>query len=160
MGCDIHWFSETKKDGKWQCDQFGLLADVREGGEEGDLMYFDNFFDEERDYWLFGLLADVRASFPWNISAMGLPNDVSPEVREQADEWGVDGHSHSFLTRSALKNKLVELQLARAELLIAPRGQHDVQAADHLIKRLTNIISNLSSSVADEDQRIVFWFDS
>lgn len=75
MGCDIHVFVEFRYDaGKW--DGTGELI------------------QPSRSYHKFGQLAGVRVDGP---AALGLPEDVSPSVREAADGYGRDGHSHSWV---------------------------------------------------------------
>lgn len=68
-----------------------------------------NFADPGRNYSLFSILANVRNGYGFAgvdtgdgfmpISMpKGLPHNVSDMVAEQSDSWGVDGHSHSFLS--------------------------------------------------------------
>lgn len=158
MGCDIHWYSETKKDGAWECDQ----ADSFEKDEDPDYEYHDmnNFPNRGRDYWMFGLLADVRCDVPYGFAAKGIPDELSPEVKMIFDEWGGDGHSNSYLTREELKAKVAELAPKRAELLIAPAKGVTMEMVQHHIDRLEEIIGNLNADVPDSDQRIIFCFDN
>ena len=84
MGCDIHFFSEVKlADGQWYC--YGSP-------------------DLSRNYALFGKMAGVRC--PANIMPIaeprGLPDDCSVVVRWASDDYGEDGHSHSYLTASEI----------------------------------------------------------
>ena len=63
---------------------------------------------DDRDYDLFGMLANVRNG-TWSEPVIpislpkGLPKDVSKFVNEKANEWNLDGHSHSFLTLEELE---------------------------------------------------------
>lgn len=84
MGCDIHLYVEKKTKGKWQ-----HIA--------------GNFYDS-RNYETFAILADVRNGNGIKpISPpKGLPIDVSKAVRQESDNWGRDGHSHSYLTMQEL----------------------------------------------------------
>ena len=158
MGCDIHWYSETKINGKWVCDQ----ADSFEKGEHLDYEPHDmnNFPNRERDYWLFGLLAGVRCDVSYGFKAKGIPEDLSSEVKTIFDEWDSDGHSHSYLTREELKAKLVELGPKHAEVLIAPSNAFSLKMVQHHADRLQEIIGNLNADVPDSDQRIIFYFDN
>lgn len=63
----------------------------------------------DRNYNLFAIMADVRNGrgfagvktgdgFEPISSPRGLPEDCTSGVREDADGWGIDGHSHSWLT--------------------------------------------------------------
>lgn len=95
MGCDIHFYVEVKQDdGTWfPCD--------------GD-------FYDGRNYDLFAILADVRNGVGFagiktgdgfNVIAepRGLPDDVSNDILQESEDWGCDGHSHSWLTVAELK---------------------------------------------------------
>jgi hypothetical protein len=97
MGCDIHFFVEklNSESGKWE-----------PVGDEGD-------FYDDRNYRLFGILADVRNGvgfagcdtgdrFNPIAEPRGLPVDVSQTIATEYDEWGDDGHSHSFFTLKEL----------------------------------------------------------
>lgn len=156
MGCDIHWHSETKKNGIWKCDQaesFQLLED------ENNQPDMNDFLGRGRDYWKFGLLQQVRSVWDWSFDKrIEFPDDASPEVRQVFEAWGGDAHSEGYRTREELKAKLEELKPMKAQHLISP-GE-DKEVIDHHFTFLENMISNLNSDVPDSDQRIVFWFDS
>jgi hypothetical protein len=156
MGCDIHWHSETKRNGQWVCDQahtFKLLED------ENNYPEMDNFPGRNRDYWMFGLLQQVRNSYDWSFDErIEFPDDASSEVRRVFEYWGSDAHSVGYRTREELKAKLEELKLMRAQHLINP--EKDKVVIDHHFVCLENMIGNLTSDVPDSDQRIVFWFDN
>lgn len=68
-----------------------------------------NFLYNGRNYDVFSILADVRngygfagvktgAGFNPISEPKGLPDNVSTLVYEASDAWGIDGHSHSYLT--------------------------------------------------------------
>lgn len=159
MGCDIHWYSETKKDGEWVCDQADTLMIEDEGTPEA-YTTMDNFPDRDRDYWWFGFIQPgVRTTWDFGFEESSLPEDLSAAVQTMVDDYGQDGHSHGCLTRADLRAKLNELAEIRAELLINPDGENR-EAVEHFVKRLQTTISNLASSVDDEDQRIIFFFDN
>lgn len=57
-----------------------------------------------RNYNLFAMLADVRNRFDINGRApRGVPTDATAEYLEEVEEWGGDGHSHSWLTLAELE---------------------------------------------------------
>jgi hypothetical protein len=60
----------------------------------------EEWFDD-RNYWLFGALTngEVRNASSAGIfdDPRGVPADVSDEVQDAIDNWGQDGHSHSWL---------------------------------------------------------------
>ena len=156
MGCDIRWYSETRRDGKWECDQKLTFVET----DDDDWPAMDYFPGRDRDYWLFGLLnPSVRADWEWSFPESSMvPEDVSREVSLIYDREGDDAHSAGSLTRAELKAKLEELKLLIAKALVVPRK--DSQGMSHHKKCLMKILSNMTSDVPDEDQRIVFWFDN
>lgn len=81
MGCDIHLYVEKKINREW--------------------VYADKI-DVGRDYELFGFLAGVRGE-QQHFEQKGFPDDASPKVREICEGYGVDGHSHSWLTLEELQ---------------------------------------------------------
>lgn len=87
MGCDIHWFIEVQQDdGHWKSVPLGINDDLG------------------RNYRLFARLADVRNYDGEEPIAepRGLPADVSDEVKKDSWEYGMDGHSHSWLSLEEL----------------------------------------------------------
>lgn len=162
MGADIHIYSETRKDQGWIADQ----ADTFTIEQEDDYTYCDmkNAPGRGRDYWFFGLLAGVRTYWPFQFpEPKGLPDDLSDQVSRLAKYWEDGGHSCSWLTRAELIAKRNELFLLRGEVLIAPNPDYEVRHLDHLIGKLDQQITDLkalSPDVADEDHRVVFWFDN
>jgi hypothetical protein len=161
MGSDIHWYSETRKGGKWICDQAETFAAEEDTDPNEPVRYdMDDFPGRGRDYWMFGLLAHNRTSWPWSFDEKGMPDDASREVRQLCSDWDGDGHTHSYVTRAELKAKMEEIRMARAHSLIQPELAKFNEGADHFMTRLPEIIGNLNSEVPDEDQRIVFWFDN
>ena len=175
MGCDIHWYSETrhyrtpeKTNFEWICDQTSSFHPVdyslTPGGD--DLRpEMDDFPNPIRDYWFFGLLFNgVRTH--WTFAFPGkclLPTDLSSEVQGVYDCWGVDAHSQSWLTRKELEDKLAELHLVQAEMLINPRPDARPEHVQHMMGRLKQTIDSMlaiSPDVSGEDHRLVFWFDN
>ena len=163
MGCDIHWHSETKKDGIWVCDQaesFRFEPPEFEG--DGEYPVMDNLPGRTRDYWFFGLLhRGVRTQWPWSFPyTCTIPADVSPEVKACVEFYGEDGHSQGARTQAELIAKLEELKLVRVQLLIAPSEDASIHHVDHLIERLEETLDTLGATDTPDDRRIVFWFDN
>jgi hypothetical protein len=105
MGTDIHFYVEVFNNGDW------VTADKWEEDkdEEQPVKYVNNQFYHDRNYDLFAILADVRngrgfagvkTSDGFNPIShpRGLPNDACKEILELSKHWGIDGHSHSWLT--------------------------------------------------------------
>lgn len=103
MGCDIHFYVEKKDGDKWvSADKW--TSDPWDSGEPDyvDVKREDSFY-HDRDYLLFGILAGVRdRSLPPIAKPRGLPADMSSEVRARSESYGIDGHSHSWLTLAEL----------------------------------------------------------
>ena len=157
MGCDIHWYSETKRNGQWECDQahtFELLED------EDSYTDMANFPGRDRDYCFFGLLQPgVRSRWEWSFPEReAIPDDLSKEVETICDQWGSDGHSHGYVTREEIKVKLEELKPLRVQHLILPTDKTNI--VKHHVTKLENCLTHLTSDVPDSDQRIVFFFDN
>lgn len=111
MGCDIHFYVERRVDGRW------TTADTWEPSKYDDTgglhVDYKKAFYSSRNYDLFGILADVRngrwfagvdtgEGFVPISAPRDLPDDVTPDVRRASDDWGGDGHSHSFFTVAEL----------------------------------------------------------
>jgi len=105
-----------------------------------------------RCYRLFGLLAGVRDTsiemiVPGRWDA--LPDDVSVELEDMSDEYGMDAHSHSYLTLKELMDskyfKMSEQELA--EMGVDPYF-------------FTTMVPDLMRFGNPDDIRIVFWFDN
>lgn len=69
------------------------------------------FLYNGRNYNLFSMLADVRNGYVSNGNTYmikpideprGVPSDASTAYKEYVDEWGADGHSHSYFTLAEL----------------------------------------------------------
>lgn len=147
MGCDIHEYREKKVDGVW------VTADEWEDDSEDydkppGYSFSNNCPYLNRNYALFGFLANVRVDVPEGFGEpRGLPVDVSKMVRQACTNYGSDGHSHSWVLISELKEKLAELTLA------------PTNASSYYVSSVQKIIS-LFDDIGGEDHRFVFWFDN
>lgn len=112
MGCDIHFYVEVRKDGKWSRHQFEDKYKKGEPDADGyrETDYSALFEDPlyvHRNYDLFSILADVRNGtgfagvdtgdgFVPISMPKGVPDDVSPEVMEEfviRDDDGSEYHT-------------------------------------------------------------------
>jgi hypothetical protein len=113
VGCDIHLFVEKRNEkGAWEVQlemEDETLKWTDQNGEKREKVYRRNRFTYDgRNYDLFAMLANVRngsafAGVKTGVGFVpidhprGLPDDVSEDVAEESDEWGIDGHSHSWI---------------------------------------------------------------
>ena len=135
MGCDIHAYTEQLIDGKWVSNQ--AWAD-KYGDGSLDVEWETRYTN--RNYHLFGLLADVREDTGFNLTPRGLPLDVSPQVKLASDDWGSDAHSHSFFTLQ----ELLVLQSDLDSKTVKISGMKDA-------KSLTALEDSLASDQPDYD---------
>lgn len=96
MGCDIHIFLERKNQDNCWVDSMIYEHDRYENG-------FQPLSEMPRNYTLFATLAGVRGYDPI-VYPKGIPEDCSQEYKKLCDDWGSDGHSHSYFTLRELLN--------------------------------------------------------
>jgi hypothetical protein len=107
MGCDIHFYVETRHaDGTWRSADRWFKDE-----DDGQLTTFgtingkwtDTSLQSGRCYALFAMLANVRnGDFEPVAPPRGVPADASAEYKAVVDAWDCDGHSHSHLTLAEL----------------------------------------------------------
>ena len=101
MGCDIHMYREKQIDGVWLAADKWTPSEYDDGRLE---VKWDNQF-HDRNYELFGALSKgVRREYPFSFEVRGLPFDVCPQIKNESDSYGCDGHSHSYLFLHELKS--------------------------------------------------------
>lgn len=116
---------------------------------EWNLEYRDRWYTG-RHYWLFTRLAGVRGNSDdafWDDR--GIPDDASPEVAEDHEDWGWDAHTPSWQTLAELLSK---------DWTERGSGWRN-EAWDELLERM----KDLAEWKCDGDQtsvRIVYWFDN
>jgi len=89
MGCDIHGFWEVKD-------------------HTGNWMAIDTI-NPGRNYDWFGIIAGVRGGPDIGTAHRGVPDDASGAYRDMVDAWGVDLHSHTWLSPSEVQGACHEL---------------------------------------------------
>ena len=134
MGADCHVAIEWKprEDYPWECWAINLPV--------------------SRDYVLFALLAKVRGQYTNSSDPRGIPNDVSPEVKEWFDTSGF--HSHSWLTPVEFYTTCVSYEQS-----IKNDGYDDYTLSEEW-QSLAEVILVLSKHFGVNHVRIVFAFDS
>lgn len=165
MGCDVHCYVEKlSPDKKWEAVKLKKV-DKEEEGIPFDYDYptfsfnsGDTIMHNSRDYWLFGLITynEVRNE-RWEEhqllpSSCGEPGDMSDEVEEIIDSWGVDGHSHHYVGFTTIKEHLSKL------LLNTTVSNLDKEAYECLL----SWYDELRKLAADEhgSYRVVYFFDN
>ncbi len=100
MGCDIHLTVEVRRNGAWQ----------REPAPAGRDEFAEKYghaprWYSGRHYDMFALLAGVRNynGIEPIAEPRGVPDGASPEYLADAEEYGCDGHSHSWHTLADLQ---------------------------------------------------------
>ena len=110
MGCDIHLYKEKQVEGKWLTADEWEAYDYGEDERGIEVPWQKRFTD--RNYQLFGLLAKgVRTEHPYSFEQRGIPFNACTEIAEIADNWDVDGHSHSYLYLHELKDLMTFLEV-------------------------------------------------
>ncbi|AXF39792.1 hypothetical protein LEY_31 [Paenibacillus phage Ley] len=184
MGCDIHLFVEKKVNGAWEALKGinepmiqhiqSMLQSFKDRGEdtsglehwlkeEQEGTY--DFVDIQRNYRLYAALADVRNSYGIEPihGPRGLPSGVSAVVKEQADNWGEDGHDHSYLTIKELSEFDWNQEIAQARW---ETPYNFIQWTEPLKDRVDTFYTWSIPKLIEladgdlESVRIVFWFDN
>ena len=125
MGCDIHGTIEKRVGDKW------VMVSRIYGMER--IM--------QRNYAFFALLASVRGKS--ERKPLGLPDNVSDSTKLYSDEWGIDVHSHSYLSLREVIKIYEEVDGYVEKFLIA------------------YCLFGLDIDECDYDSyRFVFWFDN
>lgn len=127
MGCDIHTVVEKRFKGSW------VAVEINPDSSR------------YRNYRRFTLLAGVRGDEGEGPAPRGLPDDASDTAQMLSEEWGADGHSHSWLPLE----EATELYVASEQDILGP-----VDSADPI-----SYYFNISDPGTDE-YRLVFWFDN
>lgn len=162
MGCDIHLWTEVRRNGKWETAGAWVENRYYES-EDNESVYNRPRIREEfygsRNYSLFALLAGVRGEHPDApplAPDRGLPADVSAEVQKYSDLMAGDGHSHTYLTlREILDFAYGNGYGQRGENRFA---DYSKEFAEETIRKLTVLAKD--PALTADDVRIVFWFDN
>jgi len=171
MGCDIHIYAEVKENGEWE--KVGPVFDDPYYAPERPLSDWNQPKIDQpyvgRNYDLFAILADVRngrgfAGVPTGTGFVpiaaprGLPNDVTPGVEAQADSWGRDGHSHSWLLLSELQG--YDWDQVTTHVSYYTSVQWESTYRDSVGEHFFKTITALQALGHPDSVRIVFWFDN
>lgn len=87
-------FIEYKVGNKpWEADKNHIFEYEGDPEDEDSYKRVRQVDSTSRNYQLFGLLAGVRCEGP---RAKGIPENVSKIIAQSCEEYGEDGHSHSY----------------------------------------------------------------
>lgn len=162
MGCDIHLYVEERlNDGKWGCVDYFKTNPFYSDDPLNEKEYKHIPIYDGRDYALFATLANVRnyGDITPISEPRGLPDDVSDIVEKASNDWGDDGHSHSWFTAKELfihKNKCPYSVLDRLIEAVKKRMCEEFWIWDFLKpeEKEEKLWDNA------DNFRIVFWFDN
>ncbi|MFA6971806.1 MAG: hypothetical protein WC208_10445 [Gallionella sp.] len=160
MGCDIHLFAEKKvynyndkekSKGRWvSLDKWVEREEFEYKDRPLEVPYKGGFYTHGRNYNLFSALANVRSHYFIDATFIsepkGMPRDASKLVWAACDDYGTDGHSHSWLTLKELK-----------DFNWKPYGDSVKEFMDEVFPKLEEA---KGKERTDEEVRIVFWFDN
>jgi hypothetical protein len=155
MGADIHIYAEKKlKNGDWSTFSTFPTISLRAYGVPVEEGKSDSAWPAvtNRNYSFFAALAGVRGDGP---EPLGIPDDISPLVREEYEGWGQDGHSASW--SSAEEFLALYLEHKFPEEAVQLVGGHTTK------ERL--LYHHFGMDVWAEHEsmdsyRFVFWFDN
>ncbi len=155
MGTDIHVYIEQKtikNDNPLMTEWISVDEWINDSYFE--IMEVRKRYWTDRNYLLFAILANVRNHY--NIQPIslpkGLPDDVSPEVKNQSDEENY-AHTRSWLT-------LKELLEYDWQQTMADDNEEIFPYEELVIPFVSDFIPRLSKIDEPENVRMVFWFDS
>lgn len=133
MGCDIHLFTERKRninnEEKWvNVDNWKLNPYYDKNNEEEKEYELISAY-RNRNYTLFSLLANVRNYDDNKIISepKGFPTDASEIVKKQNEYWEGGGHSHSFFTMKELYDFYEENKTVRFTGLVDQKGVQEIE---------------------------------
>ena len=195
MGCDIHMFIEYRCGNgmPWQADDHHVpkweercrddKPDEPESwckpcGRNEKYICSNGYLDfhqvdaRGRNYDLFAALASIRGKGPRD--PLGLPENVSELVYEASEAYGVDGHSHSYMSIEEFAKVLYEecgyKPTKRSDAFYShdmPYDKHPpdfttiVRYAEKLKEEKSIDKHILGKDTTSEVQvRVVFWFDN
>ena len=135
MGCDIHTSVEKKLtingEEKWyNTDYFKLNPYYGDGKYEDERRYQTIEVFGDRNYRAFSHLCGVRGNDhePRISEPKGVPDDCSPQTKEEIARWGCDGHSHSYVTLKEV------MDFVEANTGVGYQGYISPEAAEELSK--------------------------
>ena len=141
MGCDIHLLVERQVDEKW------ITVRLFQGFH---CRFSQNKYASPvalaRNYVRFAALAGVRGDGP---EPRGIPDDLSETAKLLVDEYGDDGHSHSWLPIEEA-----------TEIFLKTEWEADKRLSDLDKKYPLYHYFGLETEIDKGPHRLIFWFDN
>ncbi len=151
MGCDIHVHFEIQIDNKWEYYGIG---------------------DFERSYRFFSRLAGVRA-YDKSVTPIapnrGLPDDITLMTKQHVADWGIDGHSHSWISSKEYCELYDEFNSVINEVAAKLLNEDFYRVNfDNTPYLFNNAFHEFYTELPDvdwppehvQDFRMIFWFDN
>lgn len=166
MGCDIHMVVEKrdKERERWvglhafpyaRVTVYGRIEGQEERVTVEDTTHWRMRW---RNYGLFAAIAGVRGKGP---APRGMPDDASDLAVMEVDEWGSDGHSHTWMLLSEALRPFVVHQIEEAAWATAVAGKltgmDDWEWAGSFLEHFG---VSLNDGETLDDYRLVIWFDN
>jgi len=146
MGCDIHMSIEYR---------FAYSNNVEGNNKMSDWWCWGKDITGVRDYDMFGYLAGVR-NHPADISPLikprGVPKDIGYELKEKIEEYGSDGHTHTWMTP---KEYSMACSLNQVKDI---GGPYDDVAKEWIILR--EVLNTLEKHYGENNVRLIMFFDN
>lgn len=136
MGCDIHTIIEKRVAGKW------ITVKIPHHSQPC----------ESRFYHRFNLLCSGVRGDGSDNPALGVPADASETANYLIDEYGSDGHSHSYM----------DLAKASAICLQSDKDAPGYKISEYAEKYPESYYFGIDDEegVKRGQYRVVFWFDN
>ena len=144
MGCDIHMVLERRIGDRW-LGVNSFSGHHSRWVKPGEYDWYSPVATS-RNYERFAALAGVRGEGP---PPRGLPSDISELAALLSDEYGADGHSHSWMP-------LVDA----VPLFLRTHWQGEPDKESLAWKYPASYFFNVESAENLGDYRLVFWFDN
>ncbi|HDL4945229.1 TPA: hypothetical protein PXC80_001028 [Escherichia coli] len=196
MGCDIHMMVEVKRsingEEKWvNYDHF--RKNLWYGNDDGEREFERIDLESSRNYAAFSQLCGVRAyadETPKISEPRGIPDDACDYTKQVSEEWGCDGHSHSYVSLAEIREFRTNLTPMPFKGMISEKQAADLDKGikpdlwcgwtsmpgfvfrewEDTVDALKNIHESLESralelwwlekNIIPENIRIVFFFDN
>jgi len=166
MGCDIHMVLERKVEDQWvgMHNYRGLMAKALnvfqiDNSRAPPVEPYISYKIMERNYRLFGELAGVRTDGTLGYEPRGLPSDASQLTTAMSDDWGADGHSHSYLS---LPEFIAAYAAAtdQTPMLVEHRLNPTKETGKWYFDMCTVVTGTDIYDRDFDNYRICFWFDN